>query len=352
MYMENWVINRVQTTARRRVVAWTLALVALLALFGMQDRYFYNFAFGPFEISAEALRAIDSVESFATPFVRVQGEEVIDTGLQQITVRKKRGVERSREVSANYYALAVGGRLLIVKSKYMAKNYEGELAPMPSHLAREMFSDPEMAARRDAFHPFYLDTDGYRVPGYLGLAALSVFLFFYLRAVLPAWRHLRDPSSAPVATRIASWGNLAMLSARLQRELSSSRQKVGGWTFGESCMVRSSWLQFDVLRYEDLVWAYKQVTKQSFYFIPVGKRVAAVLHFVDGQARLQAGERKIDQALASVYERVPWALYGHDDETQKAFDKRRDEIVRGVQRRRQQWQAQVAAQQAAEPATA
>lgn len=344
--MDNWVTNRVQATARGRIVVWTLALAALLALFGMQSRYFYNFAFGPFEISPESLSGVGRVESFATPYVRVQGEEVIDTGMQEITVRKKRGRETGRSVSANYYALAVGGRLLIVKSMQETTSYVGELKPMPSDLARNMFADPQMADARDSFYPFYLDTGDYRFPGHLALGVLAVFLFFYLRAVLPAWRQMRDPSSAPVSKRIERWGNLAMLSPGLQREFSSSQQKLGGWTFAENHLIRSGWLSFDVFRYEDLLWAYKQVTKRRVYFIPVTTGVAAKLHFVDGQASIQAAEKNLDAVLTTICDRVPWAIYGHDSELQKAIDKRRDEVVQHVNLRRQQWEAHVAQQNA------
>lgn len=341
--MDNWLLDRIRTTARRRVILWCAALLALLALFASQGRYFHNFAFGPFDVSAESLAGIRDIDAFATPFARIEGEDVIDTGLQEITIRKKRGVETGREVTANYYALAVGGRLLIVKSTMMLRSYEGELAPMPSDLQNQFFADAELAASRDAFYPFYLKTEGYRLPGYLSLAVLAVFLVFFLRAVLPGIRHMRDPSASPIAQRVQGWGNLTLLNGQIQREFETAQQKIGGWKFGQNHLIRAGWLQFDVFRYEDLLWAFKQVHKQSYFFIPVSKSVAAVLHFDQGQARIQASEKKVDQALDTIAGHVPWALYGHDDEMQKAFAKRRGEIVQGVKLRRQQWEAQAAA---------
>ncbi|MCB1552395.1 MAG: hypothetical protein KDJ14_01205 [Xanthomonadales bacterium] len=341
--MESWLFDRIRSTARRRVIVWCLALAALLALFALQPRYFKNFAFGPYDVSAETLNVIRDVDAFAQPFARIHGDEVIDTGLQEITIRKKRGVETGREVSANYYALAIGDRLLIVKSMTMLRDYEGELAPIPSDLQNQLFGDPDMAEYRQAFYPFYLKTEGYRVPGYMALGVLAVFLVFFLRAVVPGIRHMRDPSTSPVAARVQTWGNLTMVNGQIQREFETAQVKIGGWKFGQNFLVRSGWFKFDVFRYQDLLWAFKQVHKQSYFFIPISKSVAAVMHFNQGEARIQAREKKVDQAIETIVDRVPWAFFGHDDEMQKAFNKRRGEIVQGVALRKQQWEAQAAA---------
>lgn len=166
--------------------------------------------------------------------------------------------------------------------------------------------------------------------------------------MVPAVRQVRNPGLAPVTRRVATWGEESTLGPALQKEFGASRMKLGGWVLGENFLVRSRCLSFDVLRLEDLLWAYKHVTRQRIYFIPVGSRVVAKLHFVDGQASIQAKDKKLDEALSAIHGRVPWALYGYDEELQKALDRRRDEIVRGVARRRQRWQAQTSDAEAAD----
>ena len=77
------------------------------------------------------------------------GSKAVDTGIQQVTVRRRAGVETSREVSAGYYVLAVGDRLLVTKQSGAAKTtVEGGLEPLSADLSQRLFTDPEMQAIR------------------------------------------------------------------------------------------------------------------------------------------------------------------------------------------------------------
>ena len=60
---------------------------------------------------------LDAVEDVtATPryFVRVTASKALDTGIQQISKRKRAGAEGGGSVTASYYALVVGERLLVI----------------------------------------------------------------------------------------------------------------------------------------------------------------------------------------------------------------------------------------------
>lgn len=106
--------------------------------------------------------------------------------------------------------------------------------------------------------------------GYLAIAAAVVFAFL-VRYGLPAAKHLQDLSSHPVVRRVASWGDPIGVAAEVEREARATQYKSAGWLVTNNYLIRSSFFTFDVLRFWDLVWAYKRVTTEWVNFIPMGR---------------------------------------------------------------------------------
>ena len=151
--MDTWVHQRIRTICRRRVVAWCLVAGSALLFALGQHRYISNFIRGPFDVRQAELDTTEDVSAAPRYFVRVTGSRLIDTGIQRITTKKRAGVE-SRSVSATYYALVIGDRLLIVKrSEGTATMAQGELIAMPEDLQRHLFNTPQMQAIRGRFYP-------------------------------------------------------------------------------------------------------------------------------------------------------------------------------------------------------
>src|SRR6185503_8434040 len=144
----------------RRVVAWGVAVGLMALVTYSQARYLRNFFGGPYTMGEAELAAID--DAWATPryFARVTGSETADTGIQQITVEKRNGQEVGRRVSAAYYVLFVGDRLLLVKSAVApTTTVEGELRRLPYDLQGQLLSSEDAKAAWPRFYPFYLAAD-------------------------------------------------------------------------------------------------------------------------------------------------------------------------------------------------
>src|SRR5438128_8374563 len=112
--MDTWVLQKVKARCIRRVVAWALALGCIVLFAIAQHRYISNFLMGPFDLAQADLDPISDISAAPRYFARVTGSKAIDTGIQQITVRKRGGVETSRSVSGAYYILVIGDRLLVI----------------------------------------------------------------------------------------------------------------------------------------------------------------------------------------------------------------------------------------------
>lgn len=302
-----------------------------------QSRYIKNFVSGPFDFGQPELDAIGDVSTTPRYFVKVTGSKAIETGIQQITTRKRAGVETGRSVSAAYYVLVVGDRLLVVKrAEGTPTTVEGELAAMPSELDRHLFNSPQMEAIRGRFYPYYLDDSRFRMPGYIGVAGVLILAFLLLKYGLPAWRYAQDVASHPVVKRLVEWGDPMGIAIEARREADSPRYKGGGWRMTEKYLIRSAPFAFDLLRLSDLLWAYKKVTKHSVNFIPTGKSYAGVLVCYGGAAEVTGKEKSVDAMLTCAAERAPWALFGYSDDLAKLFKQKTQEFCAAIEQRKRE----------------
>lgn len=320
--METWIVRMIKSRSLRQVVAWAVVL-AVFVLFSLsQLRYIQNFVLGPYALGPAELDAVGNANDTPRYFVRVTGSTAVDTGIQEISVRRRGGVETSRSVSGTYYALVVGDKFLICKGTSGPQTtFEGSILPLPAGVEKTLFSSPD-APPRDRFYPFYVNNDSFRTGGYIAIAIFLGLVVLLVMKARPAWKHYKDPAQHPLVARIQGWGDRLGVSVAAEREAGAPKFKSkNGWSVTEQFLVKNTFFSFDMLRLSDLLWAYKKVTKHSVNFIPTGKTYAALLVCYGGTAEIQNKEARTDEILAFAAQRAPWAIFGYSDELAKAFKK-------------------------------
>jgi hypothetical protein len=339
--MDSWIVKRIRATALRRVIVWSLVLVGGVLLATSDHRYVANFLRGPYPLAQADLDSIRDVTMTPRYYARVAGDRVIDTGIRQYTVRTQNGIETGREESGAYNAFAIGNRFLVVRTAAdESPTAEGTLAPWPSDLEEQLFDSKEMRSLRSSFYPFYLNSDSFRRPGYVVIGIGVLFLVLFVWQALPAWRAWRDPERHPLGQRIVQWagGDPLGVALAVEHEFDNPLLKAkAGWRLGNKYLVRSTFFTFNVLRFQDVLWGYKKVTKHSVNFIPTGKSYEAIVACYGGTATIPGKEKKVHELLEFVQQRAPWAMYGYSDELSSLFNKRRQEFASGVEQRRQEW---------------
>jgi hypothetical protein len=336
--MEPWIIRQCLLTCRRQVVAWAVFLLAGLVFVGYNARYVRNFFLGPFHLSASDLAQISDADKTSRYFVSVTGDKVVDTGVQEVTTETNNGTEENKYVSAGYYALQVGGQLLIVKNPSTPSlTVSGQLAPFSYDLSNELFTGVNSPLNSSQCYPFYLDTEGFRAPGYWGIVIAAVILFFAWIFARPALTRLRDIEKHPAVKRVRQWGDPIGISVEAEREFNGQvRYKGGNVVLTDSFAILNSFFGFNIHRFHDLLWAYKKVTKRSVNFIPTGKTYSAIFHFYGGNVGFIANEKRVAEVLQFAAGRAPWALFGYTDELNKIFSKQTREFCAAIENRRRE----------------
>ena len=156
---DDFISRQIRRTNRNLLLLGVAMLAIIGALVGAGWRDVYNFVFGPFSIQNSELAGIWSPNQPKRYFLKVQGEELFATGMQEVDAGDH------EKVRAEIVALAVGDRLLLVKApvgKHELK-YSGTLGAVPAELqngiARGQAKTP--SAMKGTVLPFMLDATGF-----------------------------------------------------------------------------------------------------------------------------------------------------------------------------------------------
>ena len=334
--MTTWIERTARQKAMATVVLFLVVTAIVVWIYAENSAYVKVFFKGPPPATAADLDAAQNADNssqpIATPYVTITGDKVLNTGVQEVTTYE--GVIKN--VSAGYYALQVGDRILIVKSaKTPSTTVGGALGSMPYDLKSDLFPPGTDATEEAAFYPLLLDTN-YRESGYAGafwaLLVEGLFGFFAWRA----WRRLSGKVEHRAVARARAWGDLGVTSAEVERELQMAvKTKRGAWTLTQNYAVRNQRLAFDLFRLDNLVWVYKKTVKRRIYgFIPTGTTYAAELNFSDGVAEVAGSQKNVDELLALASERAPWAVKGYTDDLAKFWKSSRAGFVAEVMKRK------------------
>jgi len=339
--MPTWIERMFRRECIRRLSAWVVVVLLTVLLLTANLRYAHNFLYGPFPATENELSKITDPNTAEKYFVKVVGSKIINTGLQEIEVESRGGVEQSRKIAAGYYALQVGNRFLIVKSsKPISEAASGELVLLSGDIFNHIRSSVGPQRMQQDFYPLMLQANGFREDGFavIGLAfVVLVGLLFFAR---PVWLRLKDLSRHAAFQRIKSWGEIQSTSMEAENEFRTSvRYKAAGIHITDRFAFKNTFFTFNIFRFHDLWWAYKLVTQRRVNLIPVGKTYAVILVFNGGSVQIPSKEIKVDEMLQFAATRAPWAIFGYSDELKARLKQNPSEFYAVIEARRQKLSA-------------
>lgn len=345
----NWLLAEASRTSRNRIILAALGVAAVVGLLGYNARYLGEYFRGPADIAPADIERSASLEAMPRRWVRVQAAAIEDTGISEVTVRSKRGVERSRSVSATYHAAVLGNRAILVKARgdtAPGTLLVGELRPLEPGAANTLFQGADGARLRELFVPMTLDVHDYRADGHWILLIAAGGLLWALGYAWIAMGRVSDPRRHPALAKAARWGGLDEMGQALAEDRGQAIQ-VGSWHLGPRYMQMSSMLNLEVHKLDELLWAYYEVTKKKLYYvIPAGQSNALVMKWRSDTVKIELKEEAVVEALRQLATNQPWVVYGWSEETEALYKRQRaafaSQVVRGKQRHEQAQQAAAA----------
>ena len=157
----------------------------------------------------------------------------------------------------------------------------------------------------------------YAVEAIWGVILIVIFLIWGL----PSCKYLRNIDEHPAVRRAASWGDPIGRSVEMKSDYETPKMKNRkGNRLSDHYIFRAGIFSFNVIRIEDIAWAYKKIIKKRLNFIiPIGKDYEAVFVALGGDMECAGSQKFVDEALQFVSSRNRWALCGYTDEIAAVF---------------------------------
>ena len=336
----NIIGKQVLRKSRNLLISNGILMAVLVGVAGWQYRYLYNFALGPFPVDAKSVEGIKSLDDNLRQCITFRGNGIDDTGVQQITkrVRRSTGQTISQSVSAKYQTLQLDKRILLVKSGVSGSSTQvtGGLSEISSEIKSRIVTPIESqdSSLKGAFLPFMLDTNDYRLGGYVVLLFAIPLAIFSIWQIVSAMRWRSNLGNHPICKHLAKLGDWQTLIQEIDTEASSGINTI---TIGGNQLTRSWLLQLlktdlKAIKLDQLVWAYKKVTSTKY-----GKIYSAVLYDRYGEEYgcPCPNEADVELLLQEIFNRFPYLILGYSDELQKMWKRERQKMIDSVDQTRQ-----------------
>jgi len=323
----------------------TLFLVAVgLGVYGA--RTFLNAVKGPARLSEAQLGALSNPSFALRDYATVQGTKTISTGVTEIEKTTRDGTVESQSTTAEYVAMIVGSRILIVKTRpgANAQQYTGALVALPGDVRKQVLSDSDDAQLQAATLNVMLDASEDYGDGLVpGGVVVGLLLLISLWTAIKAKRRSENPEVHPICKSLSKYGPLYILVPEIDEEARTAASTLGGATFTRNWVI-SCWLTKSlVIRRDEIVWVYKKRTRHSVNFIPTGTSYGLAVRDSRGKLlEISAPEQNVDAYLVSMAQQTPWVVFGYDRKIEKLYKKPRSAFVGAVLERKTSMQARTA----------
>lgn len=333
------VADIVKRANRRLLLINLLVIAVLIAIAVAFSNYLYNFFSGPFTLKSSDVAAMQDIGD--QRYVTISGDDSFDLGYELVET-DDRGNEK---IKANYVALLLDDRLLIVQVPYVLGTtvpleFTGELIPITAEFERQVISEVERTAPnvRGLFLPFMMKEHNYRLNGFIGLAIGGFVLLVCLFFLFLFMKRSRDVNQHPIMQNLAKFGGLDRIVPHLESELNfTQHETLKDVHLTKTWMVKTNGkTSLEAMPHHDIMWVFKKVTQHRTNGINTRKTYAAEFHNRHGKSITIGGkENAVDDAIKAVYPYAPWAIYGYSDDIKKAWNKERNNVIAAVDDRRE-----------------
>jgi hypothetical protein len=318
------ILNAARSESKGAVLGSAIFLALCLAVLGINWRYVYNFVTGPHEFTPSV-----SASPGAKEFVRATGR-IVPTGIvQETTLRLLRGLAETKSVTAQYLAMQVGDKILLVKvdPSFAGQTVEGRLVPLPESVHGSL-------PKGTPVHPWMIEaTTGYRWDFNLfvmiaaPLAVLSMILL-----IATAWS-ATNVNRHSAFKRLKSKGDAAQIAMKVEDELISARTdaKAGPFYITKSWMVALKpvlliYPMTDLMGVGHKEKTTKSGTRHSLIVWQRGVNLNDIVSCND--------EADSTAVITRLAEKCPWVLVSDPDSFDKRWRQQRQQTEKEVDERR------------------
>ncbi len=343
----SYIESNVKRTNRNLFLSNAVLLIGVVAVALLTSRYLYNVLSGPFVMDRQTLLNLKDVNNLDQYYVSLNGDQTLDTGVNEITTETTNGVTTSQQVSANYVALAFNQRLLLVRApvNYTGTLFTGSLQPIPSDVQQGIVDklvnqEPQL---KNVFFPFMLNAaDDFSTWGYVEMVAGVLLAGLAIWNLIKFLQRSTNPTAHPLYRTLAAYGPAESVVASVDAEATGpSAMRLGSTLITPHWLLHHSAFVVKAVRLDDLVWVYTKITQHRVYGIKTNKTYSIMMLTNQGRSiEIRAKNKQVTDIDSNVIQRAPWVLAGYTPERAKTWRASRQAMIKIVADRQHELRTQ------------
>lgn len=341
--MNNSLITmQIKKIARNLFVVNLLLLIISVVVLVYNWSDFHNKILGPKEVKISEVSKLKASGFDARNYVKISPEKKAATGLAYIEHKyDKNHRETSKTVKKVYYALKDGQNVIfaaVPADKINMITYNGWVREMTSEERINLSKDITKLKTAENFKvsEYILDADDSSIAIFL-YVVFGIVIIINLFNILRAIKYSKFPEEHKVYKKLMQYGNADEVINSIEEELTYDSFPNNKKLYVlKSWIVSSKGFSVDVNKIDDIVWAYKKVTKHSVNFIPTGKTFELILHFNNkSQSTIGLKKDEADYILTLFNQMYPWIVLGFTNQIKKEWKSNSQQLIDYVQAEKQ-----------------
>jgi hypothetical protein len=334
--MQNGYIEKRVRKCSWKLITWGIIGILLITSIGLiSSSYFIEFFRGPVKLSSIDLEKSIRDEYFENTYVFVDPSKLVDTGVFDSYMDD----DGNEVIETRYYFASIDDYLIVVGAdpEDIEGDIFGELFWMNSYAQSEFgeIFETKLTGSSKRFLPIIFMQNDFRLRGYTGLIILGLVSFLSIMLIVKGAKPLRRMENHPSMKDLTRFGSLEFTGSRINSEMAIPHEKIGHTHFLGSMLLEETRYGFTVMRYEDIVWAFKQkfmgknlgIFQFSTHSLMVHDRFQKTLCLVKKQAQ-------VDRMMTLLLPHMPYAYKGYTDELHHLWETNPRVILQGVQDRK------------------
>jgi len=359
MFSPSGFVAREARRIKRNLVVLNLIVLSVVSVAGVAlERFLYNIARGPFEVSTEDLTSIDHVKSLREYFVTIAEPRLVATGFCRGSegCEGRNGRHLPAKATSTFWLLDLGERFLLVEApgEKPPRPLTGTLDPIPADVKSEVVAElvKTSPTLEQSLVPFHLNAVGIRPYANLGfsepipfriagLALAITGVTVLLLAIAGLARGLRSESdeSGVVWKRLRAFGNPLDVADSIDKDLKQTDVlHFGRYQLGKRWLANCSTFEIRFTRLSDIVWVYRRTEELDYRGTPIGmKRANVRMCTRDGRTIFVQASGPVGHSLLKfLTRRAPHAETQYNDELAQRWREDRESFIADVDQRKRE----------------
>lgn len=329
--------KRIKKTSRIWIIIGVIGVLITLAALGLSLTYLRNFFMGPILTSGEQM-ASDMMDDdyIDDQFVTIKVDQFYDSEIFDTTTDSD-GVQ---SISNRYYIVTSDMYEFIYQADSLDENQTeitGELFWL-SDTWYDKFTrviDKQEPFSQKGILPVILEVTNYRLRGYIGLPLAAICLFIFSLFIVTGTRRLMNPKLHPSMIDLAKTGPVEFIIDRIDMEMLNPHEKSGGVHFLNNWLLIETRSGFSTMRYEDIVWAYKQSVPIQNFRVNFGTiESLMVADRFEQMVYVPCKNGELDRMMARLLPHIPFAYKGYSNELANVWVQNPKTLISGFNDRK------------------